>query len=93
MWVPFRKDKRGIESQLATNHRAHFHLTAELWPALKRAKGARVVNVSSQGHQFASFSFEHPNYRFKIKIREADYYHSRSSDKIGSRCTKSLLSK
>jgi len=62
MWVPFRKDKRGIESQLATNHLSHFQLTAKLWPALKRANGARIINVSSQGHQFAPFNFEDPNF-------------------------------
>ncbi|MCG2616740.1 SDR family NAD(P)-dependent oxidoreductase [Terrimonas sp. NA20] len=62
MWVPLRRDKRGIESQLATNYLALFQLTARLWPALKKANGARVVNVSSQGHQFAAFDFEDPNF-------------------------------
>ena len=33
MWVPFRKDLRGFESQLVTNYLAQFHLTARLWPA------------------------------------------------------------
>ena len=62
MWVPLRRDVRGIESQLATNYLAQFQLTARLWPALKRAGGARVINVSSQGHQFSSFNFEDPNF-------------------------------
>jgi NAD(P)-dependent dehydrogenase (short-subunit alcohol dehydrogenase family) len=62
MWVPLRRDRRGIESQLATNYLAQFHLTSRLWPALKRAGGARVVNVSSQGHQFAPFNFHDPNF-------------------------------
>lgn len=62
MWVPLRRDIRGIESQLATNYLASFQLTAELWPALRKADGARVVNVSSQGHQFASFDFNDPNF-------------------------------
>lgn len=62
MWVPLRRDSRGIESQLATNYLAQFHLTAKLWPALVKAKGARVVNVSSQGHQFAPFNFDDPNF-------------------------------
>ena len=62
MWVPLRRDSRGIESQLATNYLAQFHLTARLWPALKEAKGARVINVSSQGHQFAAFDFDDPNF-------------------------------
>ncbi|CAH0189242.1 SDR family NAD(P)-dependent oxidoreductase [Chryseobacterium sp. Bi04] len=62
MWVPLRRDERSIESQLATNYLAQFQLTAKLWPALKSAHGARVVNVSSQGHQFAPFNFEDPNF-------------------------------
>lgn len=62
MWVPLRRDHRGFESQLATNHLGHFQLTARLWPALKKAQGARVVNVSSFGHQIAPFNFEDPNF-------------------------------
>src|SRR5690606_21013578 len=62
MWVPLRRDERGIESQLATNYLAPFQLTARLWPALKQAKGARVINVSSHGHHFAPFHFEDPNF-------------------------------
>lgn len=62
MWVPLRRDERGIESQLATNYLAQFQLTASLWPALKKGNGARVVNVSSHGHHFAPFNFEDPNF-------------------------------
>jgi len=62
MWVPLRRDSRGFESQLAVNYLAHFQLTAKLWTALKKANGARVVNVSSGGHQFSDFNFEDPNF-------------------------------
>lgn len=62
MWVPLRRDHRGIESQLATNYLAQFRLTARLWPALKKADGSRVINVSSQGHRFAPFDFDDPNF-------------------------------
>ncbi|MGC4041785.1 MAG: SDR family NAD(P)-dependent oxidoreductase [Flavobacterium sp.] len=62
MWVPLRRDARGYESQLATNHLGQFQLTAQLWPALKKANGARVVNVSSLGHQMAPFNFDDPNF-------------------------------
>ncbi|HEY1054005.1 MAG TPA: SDR family NAD(P)-dependent oxidoreductase, partial [Emticicia sp.] len=55
MWVPLIRDARGYESQLATNHLGHFQLTARLWSALKAGGGARVVNVSSFGHQMAPF--------------------------------------
>ncbi len=62
MWVPLRRDSRGIESQLATNYLAQFQLTAKLWPALKKANGARVVSVSSDGHQFSPFHFDDPSF-------------------------------
>lgn len=62
MWVPLRRDSRGFESQLATNYLGQFHLTAKLWPALKKANGARVISVSSYGHQMAPFDFEDPNF-------------------------------
>lgn len=65
MWVPLRRDSRGIESQLAVNYLAPFQLTAGLWSALKKAEGARVVNVSSQGHQFAPFHFDDPNFEHR----------------------------
>jgi NAD(P)-dependent dehydrogenase (short-subunit alcohol dehydrogenase family) len=65
MWVPLRRDNRGIESQLAVNYLAQFQLTAKLWTALKKANGARVVNVSSQGHQFAPFNFDDPNFEHR----------------------------
>ena len=62
MWVPLQRDGRGIESQLATNYLGQYQLVARLWPALKKANGARVLNVSSSGHQMAPFNFEDPNF-------------------------------
>lgn len=65
MWVPLQRDSRGIESQLATNYLGQYHLVARLWPALKKANGARVVNVSSYGHQMAPFNFDDPNFQHR----------------------------
>jgi NAD(P)-dependent dehydrogenase (short-subunit alcohol dehydrogenase family) len=62
MFVPLRRDAAGNESQLATNYLSVFRLTARLWPALKAANRARVINVSSLGHHFAPFNFEDPNF-------------------------------
>ena len=62
MFVPLRRDANGNESQLATNYLSVFRLTYKLWDALKKANGARVVNVSSLGHHFAPFNFEDPNF-------------------------------
>ena len=62
MATPLVRDGRGYESQFATNHLGHFQLTARLWPALVRAAGARVVNVSSWGHHFSPVDLDDPNY-------------------------------
>ncbi|MDQ0639997.1 NAD(P)-dependent dehydrogenase (short-subunit alcohol dehydrogenase family) [Pedobacter sp. W3I1] len=65
MWVPLQRDSRGFESQLSTNYLGQFQLVARLWPALKVANGARVVNVSSLGHHMAPFDFEDPNFEHR----------------------------
>lgn len=65
MWVPLQRDSRGFESQLSTNYFGQFQLVAILWPALKNANGARVVNVSSLGHHIAAFNFDDPNFEHR----------------------------
>lgn len=56
------RDGRGNELQFSTNHLGHFQLTARLWPALKKAAGARVVSVSSLGHRLSDIVFDDINY-------------------------------
>ena len=82
MWVPFRKDDRGIESQLATNYIGQFHLTARLWPALKQANGARVVNVSSLGHHMSAFDFEDPNFQHRTYETLQAYGQSKTASNL-----------
>ncbi len=62
MWVPLQRDIRGYESQLSTIQLGHFLLTAKPWPTLKKVNGARIVNVSSFGHEIAPFNFDDPNF-------------------------------
>ena len=68
MAVPeLTRDGRGHELQFATNHLGHFQLATRLWPALKKAQGARVVSLSSRGHRlspvvFDDIDFEHRPY-------------------------------
>ena len=64
---PLSRDTRGYESQFATNHLGHFQLTARLWPLLAASGHARVISVSSVGHQrigldLADINFEHRDY-------------------------------
>ncbi|SKD09761.1 NAD(P)-dependent dehydrogenase, short-chain alcohol dehydrogenase family [Chitinophaga ginsengisegetis] len=82
MWVPLQRDKRGYESQLSTNHLGHFQLTAKLWPALKKARGARVVNVSSYGHQMAPFDFEDPNFTNRVYETLQGYGQSKTANNL-----------
>ncbi|WP_338873358.1 SDR family NAD(P)-dependent oxidoreductase [Spirosoma sp. SC4-14] len=82
MWVPLQRDARGYESQLVTNHLGHFQLTARLWPALKKAGNARVVNVSSFGHQMASFDFDDPNFRYRPYETLLGYGQSKTANNL-----------
>ncbi|MEU0692441.1 SDR family NAD(P)-dependent oxidoreductase [Streptomyces niveus] len=47
----------GREAQFATNHLGHFALVNRLWPAIERG-GARVVSVSSNGHQLSAMRWD-----------------------------------
>ncbi|TDO22607.1 SDR family NAD(P)-dependent oxidoreductase [Pedobacter duraquae] len=82
MWVPLQRDARGIESQLATNYLSQFQLVARLWPALKLANGARVVNVSSSGHHIAPFNFEDPNFEHREYKTLDAYGQSKSASNL-----------
>ncbi|HJV38634.1 MAG TPA: oxidoreductase [Geothrix sp.] len=66
MATPLTRDARGYEAQFAANHLGHFQLTARLWPALlaggSMPGGARVVALSSRGHQRAGVDFDDPNF-------------------------------
>lgn len=63
MGGPLVRDARGYESQLATNHLGHFQLTLALLPALRSARGARVVNLSSGGHRLSDIRWDDPHFR------------------------------
>ncbi|WP_049568625.1 SDR family NAD(P)-dependent oxidoreductase [Streptomyces sp. SBT349] len=56
------RDARGYEAQFATNHLGHFQLTLGLLPALRAAQGARVVLVSSGGHQLSDIRWDDPHF-------------------------------
>ena len=79
MFVPLRRDAKGNESQLAVNYLAVFQLTARLWEALKKARGTRVINVSSLGHHFAPFNFDDPNFENHEYQTLQGYGHSKTA--------------
>lgn len=57
-----QKDQRGYELQFGVNHLGHFQLTGRLWPALKNARGARVVALSSIGHRRMGLQLDDPSF-------------------------------
>jgi NAD(P)-dependent dehydrogenase (short-subunit alcohol dehydrogenase family) len=60
MACPQGKTQDGFETQFGTNHLGHFVFVNRLVPLLNR--GARVVTVSSAGHQLSDVDIEDPNF-------------------------------
>lgn len=58
MAMPYSRTEDGFESQLGTNHLAHFALTGRLLPLLSATPGARVVSVSSIMHWMGKMRFQ-----------------------------------
>jgi NAD(P)-dependent dehydrogenase (short-subunit alcohol dehydrogenase family) len=80
MATPLTRNIRGYESQFSANHLGHFQLTARLWPALLNAHGARVVSVSSRGHQRAGIDFDDPHFQHRPYDRWKAYGQSKTAN-------------
>lgn len=63
MFTPFGRTADGFELQFGTNHLGHFELTRLLQPRLLAADGARIVNLSSDGHHLADVDLDDPNWQ------------------------------
>lgn len=80
MATPLRRDARGFESQFATNHLGHFQLTVRLWPALRKANGARVVSLSSRGHWNSGVDFEDTHFERRPYDKWVAYGQSKTAN-------------
>jgi NAD(P)-dependent dehydrogenase (short-subunit alcohol dehydrogenase family) len=60
MACPQGKTQDGFETQFGTNHLGHFVFVNQLVPLLK--PGARIVTLSSAGHQISDVDLEDPNF-------------------------------
>jgi NAD(P)-dependent dehydrogenase (short-subunit alcohol dehydrogenase family) len=54
--------EEGIETVFATNHLSYVLMTHLLYPALRQAPHARVINVSSNAHSYGKINLEDPGY-------------------------------
>lgn len=82
MAAPLARDSRGVESHLAVNHLGHFQLVSKLWPALKKAGGARIVSVSSRALQLSAFNFDDPNFNMREYDKWLAYAQSKTANAL-----------
>lgn len=65
MACPETRTGDGWELQFAVNHLGHFALSLALHDALAEAGGARIVSVSSSGHQASPVIFDDLHFRYR----------------------------
>jgi NAD(P)-dependent dehydrogenase (short-subunit alcohol dehydrogenase family) len=82
MATPLARDAEGHESQFSTNHLGHFRLLAGLWPALVAAGGARVVSVSSRGHQIGPVDFDDVDFRSRAYDKWQAYGQAKTANAL-----------
>jgi NAD(P)-dependent dehydrogenase (short-subunit alcohol dehydrogenase family) len=80
MFTPFGRTDNGFEMQLGTNHLGHFELTRRLQPQLEAAAGARIVNLSSDGHLLGDIDLDDPNWR----VREYNKFRAYGASKTAN---------
>lgn len=80
MGIPLKRDGRGYELQFSTNHLGHFQLTTGLWPALKKAGGARVVTLASRAHRLGGVDFDDPMFEHKGYDKWKAYAQSKTAN-------------
>lgn len=80
MACPLTRTAEGWEMQFATNHLGHFLLTCLLSPALIAGAPARVVNLSSGGHNFAPVDFDDIHFNQREYNKFASYGQSKTAN-------------
>jgi NAD(P)-dependent dehydrogenase (short-subunit alcohol dehydrogenase family) len=92
MACPQARTAQGFELQFGTNHVGHFLFTCLLAPALLAGAPARIVNLSSAGHQFSDIDFDDPNYRQRDYDKWQAYGQSKTANALFTVALDKLLS-
>lgn len=82
MAAPLARDAQGHESQFSTNHLGHFRLAVGLWPGLRQAGKARVVSLSSRGHQMAGIDFDDVDFERRPYDKWVAYGQSKTANAL-----------
>jgi NAD(P)-dependent dehydrogenase (short-subunit alcohol dehydrogenase family) len=80
MACPLMRTAEGWEMQFATNHLGHFLLANLLLPALQAGAPARVISVSSAGHQFSPVVFDDIQFERRPYDKWASYGQSKTAN-------------
>jgi NAD(P)-dependent dehydrogenase (short-subunit alcohol dehydrogenase family) len=80
MACPFARTADGFEMQFGTNHLGHFLMTGSIAPALLRGAPARIVSVSSRGHQMSPVVFEDIHFERRPYDKWSSYGQSKTAN-------------
>ncbi|MEM1105862.1 MAG: oxidoreductase [Pseudomonadota bacterium] len=75
----------GWEAQFGVNHMGHFTLATGLLPALRRAKGARVIALSSTAHIRSDVLWDDPHFTSSGYEKWTAYAQSKSANALFAR--------
>ncbi|MBO0852320.1 MAG: SDR family NAD(P)-dependent oxidoreductase [Nocardia sp.] len=78
--LPQTYTSAGWEMHFASNHLGHFALATGLRAALARDGAARVVSVSSSGHQYSPVVFDDLNFAFRPYDPQLAYGQSKTAN-------------
>ncbi len=80
MGCPRDETSDGFEMQFGTNHLGHFLMTCLIAPALVRSAPARIVSLSSRGHQFSPVVFDDVHFEKRPYDKWASYGQSKTAN-------------
>jgi len=82
MACPLYRTQQGLEWQLGVNHVGHFVLLQTLLPALRAARGARLVTLSSIAHRMSAVRFDDMNYTHRDYDKWQAYGQAKSAQSL-----------
>lgn len=91
MACPETRAGSGWELQFATNHIGHFVLTNALAPLFKKAKGARVVCLSSTGHKISPIRWDDIHFTKEPYNKWMAYGQSKTANALFARALNTRL--
>lgn len=82
MATPLFRDTHGHEGQFAVNHLGHFALTTAVWPLLRASSAARVVVLSSRGHQLGGLDLTDLDFKTRPYDKWLAYGQSKTANSL-----------